>query len=147
MSLASNLEATLNNEIPLTKALGIRVESASSTQVCLKAPLENNTNHKSTAFGGSLYSVAVLTGWSLVHIMLKQQEINAHIVIHHSEIDYLMPVQQDFTACCEIESNRQLEKFLATYQRKGKARLTLTVVIKQAGKVAVWFKGQYVVHQ
>lgn len=113
----------------------------------LSAPLKNNINHKQTVFGGSLYSVSVLTGWSMVYVLLKQLEISAHIVIHHSEIDYLLPVNSDFTSCCEIKDQLQIERFKKIYQRRKKARVKLVseVIINQ--QVAVRFTGVYVVHQ
>ena len=50
----------------LAKHIGIVVESADDSAVVLRAPLAPNANYKGTAFGGSLYSVAVLTGWAWV---------------------------------------------------------------------------------
>jgi len=143
----SELEQILNNEIPITKSLGISVESIYENKVCLKAPLENNINHKLTAFGGSLYSVTVLTGWSMVYLLLKRLNIEAHIVIQHSEIDYLIPVKEDFIACCEVLSDTKVNKFLKVYKRKGRARLMLDVTVMMGDQRAVHFSGDYVVHK
>ena len=144
--MEKQLQNVLREEIPLTNAIGLTVESVASNSVCLNAPLENNINHKLTAFGGSLYSVAVLTGWSMVYVLLKRLNIDAHIVIQHSEIDYLLPVKEDFKACSEELSEIQINKFEKIYKRKGRARLSIDVIIKADGKRAVHFSGDYVVH-
>jgi len=59
---SEDLQERIDQEIPLAKHIGIVVESADDTTVVLRAPLAPNGNHKGTAFGGSLYSVAVLSG-------------------------------------------------------------------------------------
>jgi len=56
------LQQTLKHEIPLTQATGIKVFEVTEDSITLRAALENNVNHKSTAFGGSLYSLSLLTG-------------------------------------------------------------------------------------
>ena len=53
--LRKALQKVLNEEIPLTNAIGISVESCDSLSLTLAAPLHKNINHKRTAFGGSLY--------------------------------------------------------------------------------------------
>jgi len=147
MSLKRDMEELLFSEIPITKALGIKVENVTDDQVCLKAPLENNINHKLTVFGGSLYSVSVLTGWCMVYQLLKKLNIEAHIVIQHSEIDYLIPVNEDFKACCEVVTETKINKFSKMFKRKGRARIILDVTVMNGDKRAVHFSGDYVVHK
>lgn len=146
MEIKDQLQNVLMSEIPLTKAIGIQVENVTENAVCLMAPLDKNINHKLTAFGGSLYSVAVLTGWSMVYVLLKNLKIEAHIVIQHSEIDYLLPVKEDFKACCEIVSESKIKKFEKMYKRKGRARILLDIFIMAENKRAVHFSGEYVIH-
>jgi thioesterase domain-containing protein len=69
--MTSELQKILYSEIPLTKAIGIEVCEFTGLSLTLKAPLEKNINHKCTAFGGSLYSVAVLSGWGLIYLLFK----------------------------------------------------------------------------
>lgn len=147
MDVKEQLQNVLHNEIPLTQAIGIEVETVTENSVCLKAPLEKNINHKLTAFGGSLYSVSVLTGWSMVYLLLKKSNIDAHIVIQHSEIDYLAPVTEDFSACCEELSELKINKFLKIFKRKGRSRIMLDVTVMNGDKRAVHFSGDYVVHK
>lgn len=141
------LQNVLAEEIPLTQAIGITVKNFTGDSLTLSAPLENNLNHKTTAFGGSLYSVAVLAGWGLLHMHLRTAELPGKIVIHESRIKYLRPVTGEIIASCSIDVNTGVEKFLEIFRRKKVARVLLSVQILQDGKVAVDFAGRYVVHQ
>lgn len=145
--LKQQLQATLLNEIPLTQAMGIEVKIVTKNSITLVAPLGNNINHKCTAFGGSLYSVAVLSGWGLLFTQLSLLNIQAHIVIQESDIKYIHPVTTAIEATCCIESRSQFKKFIAMYQKKGIARITLNAVVKGDDEAAVIFQGKYVIHE
>ncbi|HEY9050914.1 MAG TPA: YiiD C-terminal domain-containing protein [Gammaproteobacteria bacterium] len=141
------LQAKLHEEIPLTRAMGLVVKSLTSDSVCLTAPLSNNINHKSTAFGGSLYSIAVLAGWSLIYSQLQNRNLQGHIVIQESDIKYIKPVTTDIEAVCNIESPELLERFIQTYLKKDMARIMLNTIIRQDGVECVRFRGKYVMHR
>ena len=67
------LQNRIVQEFALARHMGIVVESADDAAVVLRAPLALNANYKGTAFGGSLYSVAVLAGWAWVTRHLAAQ--------------------------------------------------------------------------
>jgi len=146
-----NLQSVLHNEIPLTRTMQISVTHCTVNKVELHAPLEPNINHKSTAFGGSLYSVAVLCGWGFIYHQMYLHKLSGHIVIQHSEVDYKLPVDGEICAVCELDNELDdrlaLQKFIKIYQRKGRARIKLQVNILFAGQSAVKFIGHYVVHR
>ncbi len=141
------LQSKLNEEIPLTRAMGLVVKSLTADSVCLTAPLANNINHKSTAFGGSLYSIAVLAGWSLIYSQLQDRHLQGHIVIQESDIKYLKPVTTEIEAVCRINSTAMMEKFVQTFTKKGMARIMLETSIQQGDIESVRFQGKYVVHR
>ena len=141
------LQNVLAEEIPLSRAIGITVKKYTGESLTLTAPLENNLNHKSTAFGGSLYSVAVLAGWGLLHMHLRAAGLQGKIVIHDSRVKFLRPVTGEIVATCSVDVEAGLEKFLQIYRRKGKSRVLLSAQIHDREKVAVDFTGRYVVHQ
>ena len=147
MDSCNHLQSVLHQEIPLTVAMGINVTHCSQEKVELSAPLEPNINHKCTAFGGSLYSVAVLCGWGFVFNQMHLNKLNGHIVIQHSEVDYKLPVDGDIRAVCEIENENDLNRFLKTYRRKNIARIKLNVKILFNEQVATLFTGFYVIHK
>lgn len=141
----AQLEQTLHRDIPLAHAMGITVAAYDGRRLRLAAPLAPNINHKCTAFGGSLYSLCVLCGWGLVHLKLEEAGLHKHIVIQQADIDYLLPVNQDMEAECEL-NEAALQRFMTMLQKHGRARLALDVVIKRDGQAAVNFSGRYVVH-
>ena len=125
--------------------MGIRVEYYDGTSLKLDAPLAPNTNHKSTAFGGSLYSLAVLCGWGLLHLKLADAKLHKPIVIQESDIRYLQPVEHDMHAECRLD-DAEFKKFLRTLEKRGRARMSLDVIISQDNRPAVEFTGRYVGH-
>lgn len=140
------LQSLLWKEIPITESMGIHVLETGPREISLTAPLEKNINHKSTAFGGSLYSVAVLTGWSLLKVFLVQRGVHAHIVIQESKMQYLKPVKTDIVSHCEWQSEEQEQTLLKSFQRKKRARTEISVNIVQLQEVVAIFHGQYVIH-
>lgn len=145
--MMKELENTLHSEIPLTREIGIEVVDYNGDSLTLKAPLEKNINHKCTAFGGSLYSVSVLSGWGLIHLFMKEHGLTGHIVIQESHTRFLKPVVQDLVATCAFDSTEQQERFVRMYQKKGIARLSLTSRMTGDGETLVEFSGNYVVHK
>jgi thioesterase domain-containing protein len=139
------LQETLYREIPITKHLGITVESYDDEQLTLKAPIEPNRNHKQTAFAGSLNAVMTLAGWGLLWLVLGEQDLATTIVIQDSESSYLRPVTTDFSARCRKPNSARLVRFENMLRNKGKARLELLAEIDEGEEVAVLFKGRYVV--
>lgn len=138
------LQEYLHDHIPLSSAMGIMVTLASTDQIILKAPLAPNINHKKTVFGGSLHSVATLSCWSLVFMNLRRYSIQAEIVISNSEIKYLAPITADFDAICRIPRASDMDRFIQTLRKKGKARIRLTSQINQGNKLAVDYAGEFV---
>jgi thioesterase domain-containing protein len=136
----TKLEEYLHQHIPIASAMGVSVETATSDQIVLKAPLANNINHKKTVFGGSLHAVATLACWSLLHVNLE----DAQIVIASSEIQYLHPVTRDFQAECRMADRKVWERYVKIFQKKGKARIKLSAMIYQEGKLCVDYSGVFV---
>ncbi|MEM9569125.1 MAG: YiiD C-terminal domain-containing protein [Cyanobacteria bacterium P01_E01_bin.34] len=142
----ARLQSTLHAEIPLAKAMGIELVAHGERQLTLKAPLQPNINHKSTAFGGSFYSITVLTGWGLLFLLLQEEGQVGQIVIAKSDIKYARPVTGDLVSIGQLPGPDVCDRFLTLLRRKGKSRLELTAAIKDSnGQVAVEFYGVYVV--
>lgn len=138
------LQETFYKDIPITKHLGITVDSYDDERLTLRAPLEENINQKNYAFAGSLNALVTLAGWGLLWLVLKELDITAKIVIQDSVISYLLPVTRDFSARCCKPDLLQIAKFENTLRKRRKARLELSVEIYQGEQVAVSFKGHYV---
>jgi len=139
------LQETLAREIPITNHLGISIESYDETGLTLKAPLQQNINHKSTAFAGSLNALLTLAGWGLLWLILKERGLHVQIVIQESMSNYLRPVTRDFSARCHKPDPAYIARLETTLRKKGKARLELQSEIREGDIVAVTFSGRYVI--
>jgi thioesterase domain-containing protein len=141
---AKEFENFLHEQIPITKAMSFSVLEFSSKKVRLKAKLEPNINHKSTAFGGSINSLLTICGWAMVYANIKTLDSTAHIVVHKSSINYLAPINDDFTAECILDDENIINSFFNSYVKHKKGRLKLNVACISEEKVAAEYVGQYV---
>ena len=142
MSLVKQIQELLHNKIPITRAMGVKVEDYDGGRLVLSAPLGANVNHLGTAFGGSLNALMVLSGYGL--LWLELQEAECHIVIRESSISYERPVRGELRATCVRPQAEALEEFKKTFHEKGKARIALTATIEEEGKTCVRFQGTFV---
>ncbi len=132
----------LHEQIPITRAMGVAVESFAHGTLVLTAPLGANHNHLGTAFGGSLSAIATLAGYGLLWLRLEDRE--SHIVVRNSSIQYHRPVRGVIRAICKSPEEAKLAAFRSKFAKKGKARIRLQVTIEEAGEVCVEFEGVYV---
>lgn len=135
----------LHKNIPITKEMGLTVDALSASRVKLSAPLVHNINHRSSAFGGSIASILLTTGWAYLRVLMKNEENVPVIVISDGRFRFLKPVLDDFEAEIEIPRTREIEQFFHTFKRFGKARITLHAFIKEGKTVLAKSEGEYVV--
>src|SRR4051812_27285912 len=109
MSLVQQIQELLHGKIPITRAMGVRVVEYDGERLILSAPLELNVNHLGTAFGGSLNALAVLSGYGLLWLVLR--EADCHIVIRESSISYERPVRGEIIAICVCPEAEALAEF------------------------------------
>ena len=140
--LLSETERFLHEKIPITRAMGVRVESFDEEQFVVVAPIEKNHNHLHTAFGGSLSAMATLAGYGFLWLELRDPE--AHVVIKESAIRFRRPVRGDIRAICRKPEDSALSAFKSEFARKGKARIVLNVEIVENETAAVEFEGTFV---
>jgi thioesterase domain-containing protein len=140
---AADLEKRILTDIPLARHIGVRVVDFDGSSLVLSAPLAANSNHKGTAFGGSLFSLAVLAGWGLLMAKLRERGVEGELVIQESRVTYLLPVTGELTARAVLPTGPELERFLRAVDRYRKGRLRLHVAIEHAGREAVHFEGTF----
>ena len=138
----TDLEIYMHQNIPLSQALGIHVDSATPQKVVLTAPFSKNINHKKTVFGGSLHAVATLACWSLIYCNLENLQ-TFDIVITSSTVQYLKPITCDFTVICEKPEDTKWNRFISALSQKEKGRIALRATISQDGKLAVEYEGTF----
>lgn len=152
MTQLGRFQKHINQMIPLSEALGVRLESYNGHGLLVSAPLQPNHNHQGTGFGGSVYSVAVVSAWGLVELVLADLGLEGNVVIQVGEIEHLEPVTSDFYALCLLPGGEVPERFRKSLARHGKARLSLIAEVycgqpslTPSGEPAAVFQGRFVV--
>ena len=136
------IEQFFHAKIPLTAAMGVRVESYDAQRLILTAPLDANHNHLGTAFGGSLAALLILSGYGL--LWLELGDAGSHIVVRKTSLDYRRPVRGPLRAVCARPPSEETAIFKDTFARRGKARLELGAIIEGDTGPAVEFRGTFV---
>ena len=123
--------------------MGIQVVHADLECVTLSAPLEPNINHRSTVFGGSCASVAMLAAWSLVLLRVRETGGDARIVIQRGSMDYLTPIDGAFSATSKSPEEASWSRFLRYLERGRPARIELGADVESASKLVATMAGSY----
>jgi thioesterase domain-containing protein len=135
-------ERYFHEQIPLTRAMGVRVVTNDETGFTVEAPVALNSNHLRTAFGGSINAVATLAAYGLLWLELRQPGV--HVVVAESSIRFLRPVRETIRAVCRRPATEELHAFRARFSGEGKARITLQVEVSENGQTAAAFEGCFV---
>lgn len=152
MSQLMLLQKRIREEIPLSRALGIELQSWDGRTLVLSAPLAPNLNHQGTGFGGSIYAAAVTAAWGLTELALTELGLTGNVVVQSGSIDYLEPVIMDFFVVCRLPGGEIPERFRRSLARHGKGRLDLTAEVfcgtpgaELTGDPVAVFEGRFVV--
>src|SRR6478752_6898344 len=141
-SRVSEVEKYLHEQIPITRAMGLRVVAYDAHGFTVEAPVALNSNHLRTAFGGSINAVATLAAYGF--LWLELNDAAAHVVVAESSIRFLRPVRETIRAVCRRPSDEELAAFRRQFVEKGKAKITLHVNVTEAGEIAAEFQGRFV---
>ena len=138
-------ERYLHEQIPLSRAMGVRVLRADAGGVLLRAPLKPNLNHRQTFFGGSAAALATLAAWGLAHERLAAQAgLDVHLVIQRSSMEYLEPAAAEVEAECTAPADKEWDRLVRTVRRWRKGRIDLAVKLRAEGAVVGSFQGAFV---
>lgn len=138
------LQTYLHTHIPLSAAMQVEVRKATPECVELHAPLAPNVNHRGTAFGGSIATLATLAGWSLLRVRLDGMKSLPHLVIQRNTMEFLRPIPGEFSARVRFPADADWPGFQAKLAERGKARLPLQVEVLSDGAVAARLDGVFV---
>lgn len=139
-----DLQTYLNDRIPLSRAMEVRVMAASEEGVGLAAPLAPNINHRDTVFGGSAAAVAMLSAWGLLQLRLEAAGMPSRVVIHRNEMIFERPIVTDFTATATIPHDAAWQRLVAALQRKGRGRVRVRVELECRNERVAFFEGDFV---
>lgn len=135
-------EQYFHQQIPITRAMGVRVVADDENGFVIEAPVALNSNHLRTAFGGSINAVATLAAYGLLWLKLEQPA--AHVVVAESSIRFLRPVRETIRAICLHPEPADWAAFQTRFAEKGKARINLRVNVVEHGQTAAEFAGIFV---
>jgi len=140
----AELERYLHEHIPLTAAMQISVRETSATTIVIAAPLPPNINHRHTAFGGSISTLATVAAWSWLHVDSTRLHLPTRLVIRSNRVEYLKPVVGEFIATCAPPSPEAYEGYHEALRRKGTGRIEMTSTVTCEGVLAATFSGVFV---
>jgi len=138
------LQSVFDQDIPISRAMGLRLVSLDHDTLKMSAPLGPNINDKGTAFGGSLGALLTLAAWGVVWIACKRSKLDCDIVIHKGEISYYQPVTSEINVICPIPIDSEWQTFKSRLSSKGKARMNLVPYIETDKGRAALFQCSYV---
>lgn len=141
-SWCADLQKVWHNDIPVSKAMAIKIFQYTGRSIELTAPLARNINVHGTMFAGSIYTLATLCGWGLIQLQQREREIEGSIVLAEGSIQYLQPIIKEpraTVAMKDVSGN-----FAALNQGKN-AHLSLEVQVLDGEKLAAVFNGRYVI--
>ena len=141
ISGARAAEQFFHENIPLTRAMAVRVVAADAHQFAIEAPVAPNRNHLETAFGGSINAIATLAAYGALWLELRA--VAARVVIAESSIRFLQPLSETMMARC-VRNPEALETFKRELRERGKARIRLSVVVEENGATGAEFRGLFV---
>ena len=135
-------EKFLHEQIPITRAMGVRVVAHDENGFAIEAPVALNSNHLRTGFGGSINAVATLAGYGFLWMELRDPAV--HVVVAESSIRFLRPVRTMIHALCSRPPPEEWAAFQSRFAENGKARITLRVNVMEAEQIAAEFEGVFV---
>ena len=121
MSAAENLTQKIRSAIPLSESMQFSIDSLSQGEIRVSAPLQPNINIHGTGFAGSIYSLAVLSGWALCTHTMDELGMDGDLVVGKAEISYRAPVKGDIECFCEA-TEAQRQDFLQQFRDGGKKK-------------------------
>jgi thioesterase domain-containing protein len=135
-------EQYFHQQIPITRAMGVRVVMHDENEFVVEAPVALNSNHLRTGFGGSINAVATLAAYGLLWLELREHAV--HVVVAESSIRFLRPVRETIRAVCFRPDAEHWSAFRGQFAEKGTARITIRVNVVEEGQTAAEFEGIFV---
>ncbi|GAA5216278.1 bifunctional GNAT family N-acetyltransferase/hotdog fold thioesterase [Corallincola platygyrae] len=136
-----DLQEIWQDGIPISHALGIRILQYTGERFETRAAFNANINLHGSMFAGSLYAQACLTGWGMVHMMLKEQGVSGSIVLSKGEMSHLRPVGDEPTA---YVNRTDVDGSVHPLRRGEQANLKVTVMVEEGDNpMAARFVGEY----
>lgn len=136
------LQQTWHQDIPISETMGIHIHQYSGREFETQAILSRNINVHGTMFAGSIYSLATLTCWGLLHLQLRERALQGAVVLADGAIHYHKPLTREPRAVAHVAN---MVGDLSTLASGRNARVTLKSQVFDGEKPVAEFSGQFVV--
>lgn len=136
------LQQAWYNHIPLSEKMGVRIIQYTGQKFITTMSETGNQNPHHTLFAGSLFSLATLTGWGLIWLLLRERHLGGTIILADAHIRYNKPITGKPGAEANLGS---LGGDLDRLARGRKARVQLKVELSGNDKPGAVFEGVYLV--
>lgn len=142
--MLEELQNIIDTQILPAQNMGFKLARYDGTVLKATAPLAANTNHHSTAFGGSQYSLAAVAGWAILRCKLSESGLQGAIVVKSASMDYLRPVSSEsFSINVQLTAPDELSASMLHLTETGSANFGILGIIYQNNKEAARYKGTY----
>lgn len=140
-TFAARWQDRLHDGFPLLVAMQLQVVGDAGHWQ-LQAPFSPNRNDHGTAFGGSLATLAIITGWMAASLLADP---DCEVVIQSAHHDYTAPLTGDLVATALPVPTQAASQFARAVARQRPARLEVRVRVQGVdGAVVGEFVGRYV---
>ncbi|BDH43977.1 GNAT family N-acetyltransferase [Salmonella enterica subsp. enterica serovar Choleraesuis] len=136
------LQQAWYKHIPLSEKMGVRIQQYTGQKFITTMPETGNQNPHQTLFAGSLFSLATLTGWGLIWLMLRERHLGGTIILADAHIRYSKPISGRPGAVADLCS---LSGDLDRLARGRKARVQLEVELFGNDTRGAVFEGVFLV--
>ena len=143
--VGAKLDAFIARHLPTAQHMEIAVADYDSRSLTLNAPLGPSINDKLTAFGGSIYVVAVMACWGMVYLRCVEHGLDPDIVVAKGDIAYLKPVDGDIVARSLPAEEADWQRFFSDFAERGRAKIALRSQVLIGETVAAEFSGLYAI--
>lgn len=128
--------------VPLTNAMGVSFTEYDGLNLRLDAPLKPNVNDKNTGFGGSITSLATLSGWSLLSLIAHEASENNIIFIGESTMRFLAPTLGDFHTRASLTQDEK-QRILYAISQDSPTKASLSIDVLNGEQRVAIFTGTY----
>lgn len=140
--LSAVLQNTWHSTIPMSKAMKVTVGYYDQENLVTTCDELFNKNLHNTMFAGSIYTLATLTGWGWVYLLMEQKKLTGNIVLADAKIRYHSPIAGIAFAKTGLSlSSGRIDDLLTDK----KIKLSVEVQVMSGEKVAATFNGLYFV--
>ncbi len=122
------------------------VEEIGDERIVVSGEYCRHINHTKSVFGGSISSVMTLAGWVRVRLLIEGFDPAATVMIKINSTKFIKPVTEDYIVYTQPIDEREIGKFIKTYEKFGRGRVGVEACLTHRGSAEVLarFQGEFV---